>query len=112
MWHGGGWSALWLAGPAEPLLCMGLRGGCAEQLLNWATSLHSLGLLAMLCHPSQALDKVCSGQILEDAKPCQNLVLEKLCRAEQRSRAVFFRSLVSELTQKQEEKTLASSVSL
>lgn len=64
------------------------------------------------CHLSQALDKVHSRQTLEEAEPCRNLVWERLWRAEQWRKPKFSGVLVSELKQKQEEKTLSSSVSL
>lgn len=64
--------------------------------LNWDTGLPCQGLLTTLPELSTR-HEACSGQTLEGAEPCRNLVLEKLCRAEQGGgKTVFFGSLASE----------------
>lgn len=102
-----GWSAPQMASPAGTLMCMGLRRGCEEQHVpGWAQACTVQG--SWLCCPclSQAVDKVCSGQTLQEPSPGET------GGAEPWRKTVFFRNLASELNQKQEEEILPPSVSL
>lgn len=94
----------------QPCRDLGMHGIGEKAYQTASTPLFCLGLYC--CRLSQALDKVHSGQTLEEAEPCRNLALDILCGAEQWRKPMFSRALVSELNQKQEEKTLPSSVSL
>lgn len=79
---------LQIANPAETLVCPALRRRHTKQQAYlcavWGPWLY-------YCCLSQALDKVCSGQTLEEAEPCRNLALDKSFRAEQWRKPMFFR---------------------
>lgn len=103
----------------QPCRDLGVHGIEEKPYQTASTSLHGgaqacavWGSWLYCCHLSQALDKVCRGQTLEEAESCRNLSLAKLCRTEQWRKTMFSGALVSELNQKQEEKTLPSSASL